>query len=146
MIGTGSFYGHYFIKALNKEIGWATDTIKCMLCTSSYVPDKNNHIYKSDVTNEISGSTGYAAGGFTLSNKTISYDTNSSKAILDADDISVANVTINNARYAVLYADTGNPETSPLIGYFDFGTDRGVTNGSFALSWSASGIFSNSIG
>lgn len=54
----------------NASIDWLSDTIKCMLCTSSYTPNLATDIYKSSITNEITG-TGYTAGGATLGSATI---------------------------------------------------------------------------
>lgn len=54
----------------NASIDWLSDTIKCMLCTSTYTPNLDTHIYKSSVTNEITG-TGYTAGGATLGSAAI---------------------------------------------------------------------------
>lgn len=55
-------YGNLLVKMANKEIDLDTDQIKAMLTTSTYTPNRDTHAYKSDVTNEITG-TGYSAGG-----------------------------------------------------------------------------------
>jgi hypothetical protein len=136
---TAKWYGNALLKALNKEIDWDTDTIKVMLCTSAYVPDQDAHIYKSSVTNEITG-TGYVAGGATLTTKTITYDAATNKITLDAADVTWASSTIT-ARYAVIYGDTGVAGTSVLLGYVDFGADVSSTNGNFTIVWDAGGIF-----
>jgi hypothetical protein len=136
---TAKWYGNALLKALNKEIDWDTDTIKVMLCTSAYVPDQDAHIYKSSVTNEITG-TGYVAGGATLTTKTITYDAATNKITLDAADVTWASSTIT-ARYAVIYVDTGVAGTSVLLGYVDFGADVSSTNGNFTIVWDAGGIF-----
>ena len=65
MAVTGSFYRNVFAKAFNAEIDFNSDSIKVMLCTSSYTPDLDAHVYKSSVTNEVTG-TGYTAGGAVL--------------------------------------------------------------------------------
>lgn len=62
-------YANAFLKVFNKEIDWDSDTIKLMLLTSSHTPNLDTHAYKSDLTNEVSG-TGYTAGGATLASKT----------------------------------------------------------------------------
>lgn len=72
MAYTGYFYASAFTKTWNKEADLDTDTIKVMLCTSSYTPNRGTHAYKSDVTNEVSG-TGYTATGATLASVTLSY-------------------------------------------------------------------------
>lgn len=122
----------------NGTIDLDTDTIKVMLVTSAYTPDQDAHEFKSEVTNEISG-TGYVAGGQALSNKAVSQDNINNKSIFDADDVTWTASTIT-ARGAVLYKDTGNPATSPLICYMDFGSDRSSSNGDFTLQFNTAGI------
>ena len=56
----------------NAPIDLLSDTIKCMLCTSTYTPNLDTHKYKSDVTNEITG-TGYTAGGATLGSPPLTF-------------------------------------------------------------------------
>jgi hypothetical protein len=139
MAVTSKVYGNFMLKALNKEIDWDTDTIKVMLCTSTYTPDQDTHIYKSSVTNESSG-TGYTAGGATLANKTIAYDAATNTVKLDADDVTWSNSTIT-ARYAVIYDDSPSTDaTKPLIAYIDFGADQSSLNGNFQIVWDAAGI------
>src|SRR5438477_2232621 len=89
---------------------WTTDTIKTMLCTSSYTPDQDAHEFKSSVTNEISG-TGYTAGGATLASKTVTADSSTNETRLDAADVSWTVATFT-ARYAVVYKSTGTDSTS----------------------------------
>lgn len=133
-------YGNMLLKALNKEVDWDSDTIKVMLCTSAYTPNQDTHIYKSSVTNEVTG-TGYTAGGATLASKTITYDTATNVVILDAADVTWASSTIT-ARYAVVYDDAGASDaTKVLLGYVDFGSDQSSTAGNFTLTWDATGIF-----
>jgi hypothetical protein len=67
---TGYVYGSALKSIVNKEIDYDTDTIKVMLTTSTYSPNRSTHRYKSDVTNEVAG-TGYTAGGATLANKAV---------------------------------------------------------------------------
>lgn len=124
-------------KLASGDIDWANDTIKIMLCTSSYTPNKNTHEFKSDVTNEVTG-TGYTAGGKTLANASNSQS--NLVTTLDADDVQWASSTIT-ARYAVIYKDTGVAGTSPLIGYVDLESDQSSSNGNFNVNWNASGIY-----
>lgn len=136
---TSFLYGNVYTKAFNKEINWSTDTIKIMLCTSTYVPNQDTHIYKSDVTNEVVG-TGYIAGGATLASKTATYTPATNVLAFDAADAIWAS-SIITARYAVIYDDTTVATTSPLIGYVDFGADQISSNGNFTITWDAAGIF-----
>lgn len=123
---------------MNGSIDLDTDTIKVMLVTSAYTPDQDVHDYKDDITNEVSG-TGYTAGGATLANKTVTQDNTDNEGVFDADDVTWSSSTIT-ARGAVLYKDTGTASTSPLICYFDFGSDKSSSNGNFTIQWNAEGI------
>jgi hypothetical protein len=129
------------MKALNKEINWTSDTIKVMLC-NGYTPNQDTHVYKSDVTGEVTG-TGYVAGGATLTSKTITYNATNNTITLDAADISTdwANSTIT-ATHAVIYdASPATDATRPLLGYVDFGGTQSSSNGNFQITWDAAGIF-----
>lgn len=133
-------YGSVFLKALNKEIDWDSDTIKVALLSSSYTPNQDTHDYWDDVSaNEVTG-TGYTAGGATLANKAASYDAGTNVVKLDADDVTWSSSTIT-ARYAVIYDDTpATSATKPLIGYVDFVTDQSSNNGNFTITWDSDGI------
>jgi len=131
-------YNAFKKNIMNGSIDLDSDTIKVMLVTSSYTPDQDNHDYKDDVTNEVSG-TGYTAGGATLANKSVTQDNTNDKGVFDADDVTWSNSTIT-ARGAVLYKDTGDASTSPLICYFDFGEDKSSSSGDFTIQWNADGI------
>ena len=120
-----------------RRVDWLNDTIKVMLCTSSYTPAQTTHAYRSSITNEVSG-TGYTSGGATLGSKTA---TKSSLVVsLDAADTSWTTATIT-ARYAVIYKDTGSSSTDPVLGYIDFGSDQTSTAGTFTITWDSTGIF-----
>lgn len=134
-------YGSFLVKALNKEIDWDTDTIKVALLTNAYTPNQDTHDYFDDVSsNEVAATGGYSAGGNTLANKTITYDSGTNVIKLDADDVTWSTSTIT-ARYAVVYdASPATNATRPLIGYVDFGSDQSSTNGNFTITWDSTGI------
>ncbi|NEW33858.1 hypothetical protein GV791_14985 [Nocardia cyriacigeorgica] len=139
MAVTAKWYGLGLKAAFNKEIDWDSDTIKVMLCTSAYAPNQDTHAYKSDITNEVTG-TGYTAGGAILASCTSTYTAGTNTVTLDAADSSWANSTIT-ARYAVVYdATPATDATRPLLGYVDFGQDVSTTAGTFSIVWDAAGI------
>jgi hypothetical protein len=110
-----------------------------MLCTSTYVPDQDNHVFKDvSVTNEVSG-TGYTTGGTALTSKTLTYTAATNVIMFDAADVTWASSTIT-ARYAVIYDDTP-ASNKPLLGYVDFGADQSSSNGNFTITWDVNGIF-----
>ena len=133
-------YGITFLNALKNDLALdlddtTADRFKAMLVTSSYTPDFGTHDFKSDVTNEVSG-TGYDAGGKSLSSVTL---TQSGGTItFDAADVTWTSSTIT-ARAAVIYDDSLTND--PLIAYIDFGADKSSSAGDFVLTFNASGIF-----
>lgn len=138
-MATAKLYGKVFLSAFNKEIDLDSDSIKVMLCSSSYIPNQDTHQYKSSVTNEITG-TGYTAGGAALTSVTVSYDAASNTTTFDAADAAWSGATFT-ARYAVIYdATPGSDATRPLIGYVDFGSDQSPSAGTLTLQFNASGI------
>lgn len=138
-MATAKFYSGFFRSLWNKEADLDTDTLKLMLCTSSYTPSQDTHRYKSDVTNEVSA-PGYTAGGATVGSIAISYDSSGNVLSFDGADVSWPSSTIT-ARYAVLYDSTpASDATRPLIGYIDFGADIGSVAATFSVVWPAAGI------
>lgn len=140
MAVTAKGYGQFLKLALStKPVDLVNNTIKVMLCTSSYTPNQDTHTTKADVTNEVSG-TGYTAGGATLSNKTLTYNSTTNTTTFDADDVTWTNSTIT-ARYAVIYVDIGSTDSDkPLVGYVDFGEDKSSSNADFTIQWASDGI------
>ena len=116
-----------------------TDTLKLMVCTNSYVPDKDAHQFKSDVTNEISG-TGYTAGGQVLTPVTVSYDASTNSAVFDAPDVIWNPITCTGARIGVLYKVGASDATSALIGWVKADTDKTLIGGTLQFIWPTSGI------
>lgn len=144
MATTAKFYGRFLQSLFNKEIDFDSDTIKVMLCTAAYTPDQDAHRYKSDVTNEITGS-GYTAGGIILTSPTITYDAANNRVTFDAAD-SEWNPATFAARHVVIYdATPGSDSTRPLICYMSFDSDVSATAAPFRLIWDAVGICSLSV-
>lgn len=122
-----------------RVVDFDTDTIKVMLCTSSYVPSASGHACKNSVTNEVTGGN-YTAGGNTLTSPTVTL-TSGTVTFDAADTVWTAHASgFVNARYAVIYKDTGTAATSTLIAYVDFGVDKTNVGGDFSLVFNAAGI------
>lgn len=136
---SAKIYGKTFLSLANKEIDWETDTIKVMLCTSTYTPDQDAHQYKSSVTNEITG-TGYTAGGATLGSAAATYTGGTNVFSLAGATVTWSGSTLT-ARYAVIYNSTpGTDATRPVVSYVDFGADVATTSGTLTITWDAAGI------
>lgn len=138
-MATAKVYGLFLKSLANKEIDLDSDTLKVMLCTSSYTPDQDTHQYKSSVTNEVTG-TGYTAGGATLASVAVTYTSGTNTLMLDAADTAWTTSTIT-ARYAVIYdSSPASDATRPLIAYVDFTTDQVSVGATFTIAWDAAGI------
>ena len=109
-----------------------TDSFKAMLVTSSYTPDKDTHLKRSSVTNEVTG-TGYTTGG-AASVCTVTKDTANDKVTIQFGTVSWATSTIT-ARGAVYYKTRGGASSADeLVAYADFGADVTSSGGTFSLS------------
>lgn len=139
MADVAKIYGKAFVSAFNGEIDFNSHTIKAMLCTSTYVPDQDTHQYKSDVTNEITG-TGYTAGGLTLANPSISYDGATNTLKLDCDDFAWTGATFTARNLVVYDATPGSDATRPLIMYVTFDANVPVTSSTFSVTVNAGGL------
>ena len=138
-------YSNWLLGILNGTYStdWDNDTIKVALyasSASSYITNCSGVTYWAAIASgEITGS-GYSASGKTVSGMTIGFTGHNPTVIrLDGSDVSWASATIT-ARYAVLYKDTGNGSTSPVICWVDFGSDQSSSSGTFEIQWNASGI------
>lgn len=138
-MATATWYLNGARAAMERKLDWDTDTIKCLLLASTYVPDIDNHDFLDDViAHQIIG-TGYTAGGKTLTGKAFVHNFTLNMLKMVADNVVWASATIT-ARYAVFYQDTGNSATSPLISYVDFGTDKSVSASDFTVDVSTDGV------
>jgi hypothetical protein len=112
-------------------IDFDTDSFKVLLVTSTYTPDKDTHLKRSSVTNEVSG-TGYTAGGV-ASVCTVTKDTATDKVTLSFAAVSWSTATIT-ARGAVYYKSRGGASSADeLVAYVDFGGDVASTGATFSL-------------
>lgn len=131
----------------NKEIDFDSDTFKCLLL-SAYTPDASatGHQYLSAVKaagTEASG-TGYTAGGATLTSVTWTQTAGvwALKATIPSWNTTGGSLA---AAFAVFY--DGTPATDaarPVLCYWDLGGTQTSSNGTFALTQNAAGIFTMS--
>lgn len=123
------------------DLNDADTSIKIMLVTASYTPTVASDDFISDVDAAQVTGTNYTAGGNVINNKTVTLNTGT--VTFDADNPatwSQSGAGFSNARYAVMYKDTGTNTTSPLICYHDFGSSKGNVDGDLSIQLSASGI------
>jgi hypothetical protein len=123
------------------SVDFTTDTLNILLLDSSYTYS-TAHDFRDDLstaTQEVAG-TNYATK--TIATPTVT--STASTVTIDASDPSAYSYHasgFSNARYAILYKDTGSAATSALIAYYDFTTDKGNDAGTLTLQLDSSGIF-----
>lgn len=139
MAMASGIYGPFLRDAIDdvKEFNLnASDTVKYEFVSDSYTPDFNTHDEEADITNEVTG-TGYTTGGEALVSPT--WTIGSGFATFDANDVSLPTTTLSGVRGVVLFDDTLTGD--PLLAAVTFGADYNTTAGTFAITWSGSGIW-----
>jgi hypothetical protein len=101
-------------------IGFGADSLKAMLVTSGYVANKDTHLRRSDVTNEVVG-PGYIEGGRAL-DVSITKDTVTDRVVIEFLGVAWNNSSIT-ARGCVYYKSRGSASADELVAYNDFGFD-----------------------
>jgi hypothetical protein len=125
-------YNSFFEDLARGAIDLDTDTVWVMLTTSGYSENKDTHLKRSDVTNEVSG-TGYTSGGQSVT-VTVTKDTVNDRLDVSLGSASWASSTIT-ARKAVYYKRRGGAATADeLVMVNDFGGDVSSTAATFTLN------------
>lgn len=112
---------------LRGQINWDTDTMKvCLVDKNVYTPNFTTHEYLSDV----SGSA-IIAPGVTLTGKA------STSGAADANDVTFTAVSGAESEALIIYKDTGDTATSPLIALIDSATGLPITpnGGDIIVVW-----------
>ena len=135
-----SIYTNFKLQCLSKTMTLANnggDTIKCALLLNPSFVDTNT-VWSNVSSSEITSTTGYTAGGATLTNQGVATSTGSPYlAYWSASQVSWGTTSTITATHAILYDST---VSNNLIGFFDFGGTQTCTNGTFTINWSPSGI------
>lgn len=141
-ITASGLYVATFVDALDTTqlaIDLDLETHKGALFTNSITPDftaDTAYAVAPYNANETSGGS-WSSGGIALTGTT--FLGSAGTATFDATDVSVATTTITNARGYLLYADALAGNNAILL--VNFGADYSTVNGTFAITWNASGIF-----
>lgn len=129
-------YSQFRLKQNNgNSIDLDTATIKVMIVTSAYVRS-DAHAFRSDVTNEVSGSN-YTAGGTAIAGVTLALD--GTTVEWAHNDITWAQHASGfaNGRQFIWYLDTGAAATDKLIMCMTEASDFGNQAGDLILDGSA---------
>lgn len=135
-------YNSAIRNAVTGQIDFDTDTFYMMLVTSTYSPDKDTHLDRADVTNEVTG-TNYTATGQAVTVTVSAVDTANDRVDINFADVTWASSTITAAA-AVVYKYTGTTANDLLVAYLDFGGDVSSTSGDFTVSTTTPLRFANS--
>lgn len=132
----------YKVAMLDADIDWLADDITGMLLDNVHTTDIDNQQFIDDISaNEVAG-TGYDAGGKSLTGKTTTQDNTNNRGVGDANDLTWTGSTLTG-RYLAIYKNTGTPGTSPIIGIYDFVTDRSSSASDFTFQANALGYIYN---
>jgi hypothetical protein len=115
---------------LKGDIDLENDTIKAALIDSADYTYSSAHDFYNDVSAGTVGTPG------TLASKTVA------SGVFDAADLTISSVTGDPCEAVIIYKDTGNAATSPLIAYID-GITVTPNGGNITIQWDsgASKIF-----
>lgn len=122
-----SLYARGKQRILEKQISFKDDDIQALLVSADYTPDLSTHEFLSDVQ-------AYALGG----GAKLLADKTTTLGVFDASDVTWTYVAGGaTAKAVVLFKNTGEAGTSPLLGYIDTITGFPVaTNGSdITVQW-----------
>lgn len=135
-----------------QPIDLIVDDILVMLCTSSYVANRDDDLIDAGGANdaideELTG-TGYTAGHGnsgrkTLASKTITVDKTNDRTEFDAADITWTTITAGTASQAIVHKKgSADDTTARPVAHIDTGGFPIVTNGGdLTIAWNANGIF-----
>lgn len=114
-------------KFLKGEISWNSHDIKCVLVDAA---DYTVNLASDEFLSSI------AAGGRVATSANLGTKTTTA-GVADAADITFSTVTGDPSEALVIYKDSGDPATSPLIAYIDTATGLPVTpnGGDVTVTW-----------
>lgn len=112
---------------LTGQLSVSTGTVKAALVKSTYSPSLTTHNFYDDVSAEVVG-TPQTLTGITTTG-----------GVFDAGDATFATVPSGSTvNYVLIYKDTGDPATSPVIALIDSGTGipgLATNNGDIVITW-----------
>lgn len=141
-MATGVAFNAYKKKLFGGSIALASDTLKIALLADTWTPNIDTDEFFDDISaNELATAHGYTAGGATVGGKSVTQDDVNDKGVFDITDPTwTADGTGFTCRYAVLYKSTGDPATSSLLAYWDFGGNQNPVSIAFTLIVNAAGL------
>lgn len=113
------------------NIDFNSDTFKVMLMKSQYIPNKDTHSKRSDLTNEATG-TNYVSGG-KPTNVTITKDLTNDRLDIYIDRVYWEHSTISASGAVIYKARGGLASADELVAYVDFNNTINSINQKFTV-------------
>lgn len=115
-----NMYNQGNLLIMNGSVDLLADTIKIMLVTSTYVPNKDSQFIDEGGASDAVDARVAGTTDQTLGSKAIAKDDTSDHASFDAADPTYTAVTSGaTVAGAIVYKDTGTPTTSPKLAFLD---------------------------
>lgn len=142
-----SFYNSYWSQTLQGDIDLLTDNIKASIIDLDEYTFDARHQFYSDVAAPAKVAASGNLTGKTLTATPITETpTVPVPLIFDANDVTLNSVSGAVSEAVLLWADSGDPATSPLILLIVTGSSGPVeiipNSGNITLQWNPAGIFS----
>lgn len=135
-------YDNFLNLILTSSLDLINDTLKVALVSSEFSTEEPYQFF-SDVVEEVSG-IGYESGGKEILSR--SFVTTAEAISLVAPDVTWEDSTIE-ASGAIVYKDTGDASTSPLLCYYPIeGGSVSSALSTFTVKWGINGVFRFSTG
>ena len=137
--GSYQIYNNAKLLIANNGIDLDGDTFIALMTTNAFTPSVSGQTTLSQVTNELTDSD-YARQ--TLTSVTVT-ESGGTVKIDSANIVFGTNVTIQNAKYLIIFDDTATND--PLLAFVDLDTASATgvssTNSQFQITQNANGIF-----
>lgn len=143
--GDVHFFDQWLVDVAEKLHDHENDDFKYGIITSSTTPAETTADPRwgaggttNMTTNQVTPGGNYASGGPSIANPSCTLV--SGQAIIDGDDIAIAQNASNptNGRWAIIYNNTDTGKR--CVGYVDLGGTIDFSAGAFSNAWNASGI------
>jgi hypothetical protein len=116
-------------------INWTGANIKVMALNPFTINLATQAFINSVSANQITGVTGYTAGGLLLTGKSVYKDTVTQRSYYRADNPTWTITGTMSAQVFAVYRDTGTPSTSPILFFIDKGAMQTRTDTDFILQF-----------
>jgi hypothetical protein len=130
---------------LDVDVDWTGDTIRCGLLDSSYTFDPTHEHFATLASAELTTGSGYTAGGADMPDRSILNGPGYTAWCSGPATWDVPNGNTLTSHWAVVFKQTGDPTTSPLLCAILLdtgGNDVTNTDGPFTITFdTTSGVF-----